>query len=393
MEFMVKDEKKTKAVIKVVGVGGAGGNAVNNMIENKLQNVEFIAANTDFQALSMVKAPIQLQLGEKVTKGLGSGGDPRIGEKAAIDDREKIKQILEKADLVFITAGMGGGTGTGASPVIAKIAKELEALVVGVVTMPFRYEGAPRRRKAKEGLEKLKEVADALIVVSNDKLSQFFGKGLKFKDVFKKADEVLYLAVRGILDVVEMTGYINNDFNDVKSILENAGEVIMGTGLASGEDRIKKALDLAISNPLVENPVIDNPRKVLVNINFPEDTFTFDEFEEAMKYAQEYFGDETEILPGAGESPDLKGDEIRITVIGAGRKRRAGEDSTTEETIPRHYTVEETGTHSFPTGDYGHGSGSYSGASVSFPPEREIDKNDFEIPTIWRKNRENKGKW
>ena len=379
MEFTIKDEKKLEAVIKVIGVGGAGGNAINNMIENNLKNVEFIAANTDFQALSNVKAPLQLLLGEKVTKGLGSGGDPRLGEKAAIDDREKIRQFLEGADMVFITAGMGGGTGTGASPVIASIAKELDALVVGIVTMPFRYEGIPRRRKAQEGLAKLREVADAMIVISNDKLSTFFGKGMKFRDVFRKADEVLYLAVRGILDIIETKGYINVDFNDVRSVLTNAGEVIMGTGVTSGEDRIKRALDFALSNPLVENPQIDNPSKVLVNIIFPEDTFTFDEFEDTMKYVQEYFGEKTEVLPGVGESKDLKPDEIRITIIGAGSKRKVGEDSTTEETAPKlHYTVDETGTSIFQTGDYSDEIGTRS-------ETRREKVDDFEIPTILRR--------
>ncbi len=381
MEFTVKDEKKLEAVIKVVGIGGAGGNAINNMIANNLKNVEFIAANTDFQALSNIKAPLQLLLGEKVTKGLGSGGDPRLGERAAIDDRDKIKQFLEGSDMVFITAGMGGGTGTGASPVIANIAKDLGALVVGIVTMPFKYEGLPRRRKAQEGLAKLREVADAMIIISNDKLSTFFGKGMSFKDVFRKADEVLYLAVRGILDIVETKGYINVDFNDVRSVLTNAGEVIMGTGVTSGEDRIKKALDFALSNPLVENPQIDEPSKALVNIIFPKDAFTFDEFEDTMKYIQEYFGEKTEVLAGVGESEELAEDEIRITVIGAGNKKKVGEDSTTEEIAPRiPYVVDDTGTNMFPTGEYTD--------KVDEPAIRRYrDEFDIETPTFIRAHR------
>ena len=388
MEFMVKEEKKLQAVIKVVGVGGGGGNAINNMIERGLRNVEFIAANTDFQALSRVNAGVLLQLGEKLTKGLGSGGNPRIGEKAAIEDRDKIQQVLEGADLVFVTAGMGGGTGTGASPVVAKIAKELDALVVGIVTMPFRFEGERKKLRAVEGLSKLREVVDALIVISNDKLSTYFGKGMKFKDVFGKADEVLYLAVKGILDIVESNGYINRDFNDVRSVLKDAGEVIMGTGVTSGEDRVKSALELALSNPLVENNELENPFKILVNIIFPEENFTFDEFEDAMKYIQEYFGSETEVLPGVGTSNDLKDDEIRITIIGAGKKKKVGEDSTTEETKPPlHLNVDETGTHPFGTGFYEEGS-----TGVKLENHHEGDYiDDYTRPAIWRrKNREKK---
>src|SRR5574341_439176 len=251
--FTLVEENRCHAVIKVFGVGGGGGNAVNTMIEEGLTGVEFIAANTDAQALARSLAPLKLQLGARLTKGLGAGANPDIGRQAATEDRELLREALSGADMVFITAGFGGGTGTGAGPVVAEAAREVGALTVAVVTRPFQFEGATRRRQAEGGLKDLRAIVDTLIVIPNEKLLLIAGKEMRFVDAFRKADEVLFQAVRGISELVTRPGYINLDFADVKTIMTGMGIALMGTGSASGQNRAVAAAEKAISSPLLED--------------------------------------------------------------------------------------------------------------------------------------------
>jgi len=268
------------AKIKVVGVGGGGGNAVNTMITAEVNGVEFIASNTDAQALRNSKATLKLQLGSKLTKGLGAGADPDVGREAALEDRARIYESLEGADMVFIAAGLGGGTGTGAAPVIAEVARETGALTVGVVTKPFCREGKRRSLKAEEGVETLKGVVDSLIVVPNDRLLGLAGKNMSILDAFKPADDVLRQAVQGIADLITTSGLINVDFADVKAIMSERGMAMMGIGVASGESRAAEAAQQAIASPLLEEIDISGARGVLVNIS-GSSSMTMDEFDEA----------------------------------------------------------------------------------------------------------------
>jgi len=259
-------EKKMGASIKVIGVGGGGCNAVNTMIKAGLAGVEYIVANTDAQALSVSMAPTKIQLGAEITKGLGAGANPEVGRKAALDEYEKLSEVLEGADMVFITAGMGGGTGTGAAPVIAKLAKELGALTVGVVTKPFLFEGKKRFRQADAGIAVLEENVDSLITIPNQRLLYLAGESLSLVDTFKKADEVLLNAVRGISDLINTTGQINADFADVSTVMCEKGLALMGTGFCSGPDRAIKAATEAISSPLLEDITIDGATGIIINI-------------------------------------------------------------------------------------------------------------------------------
>jgi cell division protein FtsZ len=322
--FTVVEENRCQAVIKVFGVGGGGGNAVNTMIEEGLTGVEFIAANTDAQALTKNLAPLKIQLGARLTKGLGAGANPEVGRKAAEEDREMLREALAGADMVFITAGLGGGTGTGAGPVIAEVARELGALTVGVVTKPFLFEGSPRRRQAEAGLKDLRAIVDTIIVIPNEKLPMVAGKDMKFSDALKKVDDVLFQAVRGISELVTKPGIINLDFADVKAVMAGMGVALMGTGRASGPNRAMAAAEKAISNPLLEDVSIRGARGVLINITAGS-SLSLNEVQEAATLIQEEADEEANIIFGTVNDPSMGEDELQVTVIATGFEITAAE--------------------------------------------------------------------
>ena len=304
------------AKIKVIGVGGGGCNAVNTMIKAGLTGVEYVVANTDAQALNANLAPTKIQLGADITKGLGAGANPEIGRKAALDEYEKISEVIENADMVFITAGMGGGTGTGAAPVIAKLAKELGALAVGVVTKPFMFEGKKRMRQATEGIAVLEESVDSLITIPNQRLLTIAGESLSLVDTFKKADEVLLNAVRGISDLINDTGHINADFADVTTVMANKGLALMGTGLCTGPERAVKAANEAISSPLLEDITIDGATGIISNVT-GNSSLTMHEVNEAVTLIMEAADDEAEIIFGTVIDEEMD-EEVKVTVIATG---------------------------------------------------------------------------
>ena len=304
------------AKIRVIGVGGAGGNAVNNMIAARMRGVDFIAANTDVQALDISTAGVKIQLGERATKGLGAGANPEVGRTAAIESADAIKDALAGADMVFITAGMGGGTGTGGAPVVAQIARELGALTVGVVTRPFHFEGKRRRRQAEEGLGLLKAVVDTLITIPNDRLLGLAPRNASFLEMLKRADDVLLCAVKGISDLIMVPGLINLDFADVRTVMGEMGVALMGTGSASGENRAVEAARKAVSSPLLEDISIEGARGLLINITCPPD-ITIDEVQQASSLIQEEAHEDANIIWGTVLDESI-GDEVRVTVIATG---------------------------------------------------------------------------
>lgn len=313
---MTESMRVNGARIKVVGVGGGGCNAVNTMIRSGLSGVEYIVANTDAQALSISLAETKIQLGGTVTKGLGAGANPEIGKKSALEDYEKISEVLKGADMVFITAGMGGGTGTGAAPVIAKLAKELGALTVGVVTKPFVFEGKKRFKQAEEGIRNLEESVDSLITIPNQRLLYLAGENLSLVDTFKKADEVLLNAVRGISDLINNTGHINADFADVSTVMANKGLALMGTGIANGPGRAIKAATEAISSPLLEDISINGATGIIINIT-GNDSLSMHETNEAVTLIMEAADENAEIIFGTVIDNNI-GDDIKVTVIATG---------------------------------------------------------------------------
>jgi cell division protein FtsZ len=304
------------AKIKVIGIGGGGGNAVNTMIAYNLQGVDFIAANTDTQALGASSSPIKIQLGSEVTKGLGAGANPDVGKMAAMETKELLRQHIEGADMVFITAGLGGGTGTGGAPIVAELAKEAGALTVAVVTKPFQFEGKQRNMHAEEGVAELRCTVDTLIVVPNQRLLSLGGRNLSLLDAFKKADDILYHAVKGISDLIIVPGLINLDFADVKNIMSRMGMALMGTGSASGENRAIEAAQKAISSPLLEDNTIQGAHGVLLNITGGPD-MTLHEINEASSLIQKEAHEDANIIFGTVIDKNM-GDEIRITVIATG---------------------------------------------------------------------------
>ena len=310
------NNKMNGARIKVVGVGGGGCNAVNTMIRSGLSGVEYIVANTDAQALNISLAETKIQLGGTVTKGLGAGANPEIGKKSALEDYEKISEVLKGADMVFITAGMGGGTGTGAAPVIAKLARELGALTVGVVTKPFVFEGKKRFKQAEEGIRNLEESVDSLITIPNQRLLYLAGENLSLVDTFKKADEVLLNAVRGISDLINNTGHINADFADVSTVMANKGLALMGTGVATGAGRAIKAATEAISSPLLEDISINGATGIIINIT-GSDSLSMHETNEAVTLIMEAADENAEIIFGTVIDNNV-GDDIKVTVIATG---------------------------------------------------------------------------
>jgi cell division protein FtsZ len=316
MALLEFDDNHNHARIKVIGVGGGGGNAINTMISCRLEGVDFVAANTDLQALESNQAQIKIPLGSRLTKGLGAGANPEIGRNAAMEDRERIAEVLQGADMVFVTAGMGGGTGTGAAPVIAEVARELGALTVGVVTKPFGFEGKKRRRHADDGILNLARAVDTLITIPNERLLSVAGQKTTMLDAFRKADDVLLNAVQGISDLITIPGLINVDFADVKTIMSSMGRALMGTGRASGERRAIEAAQQAISSPLLEDVSITGATGILINITGGPDLTLF-EVNEASSLIQEAAHEDANIIFGSVIDPNIC-DEVRITVIATG---------------------------------------------------------------------------
>jgi len=314
--FIDDDPPITGARIKVIGVGGGGGNAVNRMIEAGIEGIEFLVANTDLQALKRSRAPIKIQLGGKLTKGLGAGADPIVGRNAALEDTEKIIEVLEGADMVFVTTGLGGGTGTGAAPIIASLATELNALTVAVVTKPFHFEGRRRMAQSDQGLRELRECVDTVITIPNERLLHTVERGVSLADSFKVADDVLRQAVQGISDLITVPGLINLDFADVKAIMQGMGLALMGAGRASGEHRAMEATQQAISSPLLEEATIEGAKGVLINITGGPD-LTLYEVNEASSIIREAADEDANIIFGAVIDETMH-DEMKITVIATG---------------------------------------------------------------------------
>ncbi|MGB0495600.1 MAG: cell division protein FtsZ [Kangiellaceae bacterium] len=320
--FEIMDSPSSNAVIKVIGVGGGGGNAVEHMLRSNVDGVEFVCANTDAQALERSSVKTSIQLGSEVTKGLGAGANPEVGRQAALEDRELITELLNNTDMVFITAGMGGGTGTGAAPVIAEIAKELDILTVAVVTKPFFFEMKKRMKVAEEGINELRQHVDSLIIVPNDKVLNVM-KGKKLTEAFRAANDVLHGAVQGIAELMTCPGLINVDFADVKTVMSEKGMSMMGNGIGQGENRASRAAELAVSSPLLEDVDLHGAKGILVNITSSDD-MSIDEFSEVGSVVQDFAADDATVVIGTAIDPELK-DEIRVTVVATGIGELAAE--------------------------------------------------------------------
>jgi len=318
--FKLEEERPMSTSIKVVGVGGAGTNAVNRMIATGMEGVDFIVANTDGQQLQESLAPVKIQIGAKLTRGLGAGADPEIGREAANEDRDKIQKALKGADMIFITAGMGGGTGTGAAPVVAEIARENSALVVGVVTKPFRVEGKRRNSRADEGIVNLKDKVDTLITIPNDLLLKIIDRKTPIEDAFKLADDILRQGVQGIADLIMVTGIVNVDFADVKTVMKETGDALMGVGLGSGENKALEAIQMAINSPLLEETSIEGARAVLINIAGGND-LSLHEVNEVTDVITRQVDPDANIIFGTTVDPGLD-DRVRVTVIATGFDRK-----------------------------------------------------------------------
>ncbi|TES88167.1 MAG: cell division protein FtsZ [Desulfobacteraceae bacterium] len=381
-------ENESPAKIMVIGVGGAGGNAINNMIDSKLQGVKFIAANTDAQALEISKASVRLQIGEELTQGLGAGSDPEIGREAALENAAAIKNTLDGSHMVFITAGFGGGTGTGAAPVIAELCKEIDALTVAVVTKPFSFEGQKRAEQAEEGIYALKKVADTVITIPNDRLRGLASKNARMIEMFKKADEILLHSVKGITDLIMMSGLINLDFADVRTTMSKAGMAIMGIGISNGDNRALEAAERAISHPLLEDISISGAKGVLMNITSSSD-LTMEEMTEASERIYNEVGEDADIIWGTVVD-DTLGDEMRVTVIATGID--SGLESAKETQLRgkiRDVTINDFND----AVDYDEPTfvrrkeavGESSGATYRGYKGIVIDNNDLDVPTFLRR--------
>ncbi|WP_417446899.1 cell division protein FtsZ [Kangiella sp.] len=318
--FELVDSCQNSAIIKVIGVGGGGGNAVEHMVKANIDGVEFICANTDAQALESSTAKTTIQIGQNITRGLGAGADPEVGRQAALEDRERIMEVLQGSDMVFITAGMGGGTGTGAAPVIAEIAKEMGILTVAVVTKPFRFERKKRMTLAENGINELRASVDSLIIIPNDKLVAQFA-GLRLTEAFASANSVLHGAVQGIAELITCPGLINVDFADVRTVMAEQGQAMMGTGIAAGEGRAQIAADMAVASPLLEDVDLSGARGILVNITANED-FTIDEFSEVCEVIEDIAHEDATVVVGTAIDASM-GDEIRVTVVATGLGQEA----------------------------------------------------------------------
>jgi len=364
-KMQTKNHPESFACIKVVGVGGGGCNAVDRMIDEGLQGVDFIAINTDAQALMLSKAKIRVRIGDKLTRGLGSGGDPEVGKKASEESAEDLYNVLKGADMVFITAGIGGGTGTGASPVVSQIAKEVGALTIGVVTRPFTFEGANRLKSAEVGIANLKEQADTLIVIPNDRLLQIVDKRASLQDAFKVADDVLRQGIQGISELITVPGLINLDFADVRTIMSEGGAALMAVGRATGDDRARDASEQAISNELLDI-TIDGARGILFNVTGGPDLTLF-EVNQAAAIIKETAHPDVNLIFGAVIDPNM-GEEIRVTVIATGFERSGMPRNIMERSQPRHNVPAKTATQD---------------QNADFQP-RSLNTEDLDIPTFLR---------
>ena len=340
-KFSFEEDRQPPARIKVIGIGGAGGNAVNRMIQTGIEGVDFIAANTDLQALRSSLAPIKLQIGAKLTNGLGCGAIPERGRQAALEDTERIIELLDGADMVFITCGMGGGTGTGAAPVIASLATELSALTVGVVTKPFNFEGKKRANHAELGIGELKEVVDTLITIPNERLLYAMGEEALLEDSFRYADDVLCQAVQGISDIITLPGVVNVDFADVRTIMAGKGMALMGTGMAEGENRAVEAAQRAIASPLLEETSIRGAKGVLINITASRGSLRLQEVDAAARIIDEAANAEDTIFGAVYD--DAMGDRIKITVIATGFNTRSAGESRASNVVPLTASAEVSG--------------------------------------------------
>ncbi len=367
------------AVIKVIGIGGGGCNAINNMIENPIHGVEYISANTDAQSLENNAASIKLQLGASLTRGLGAGANPQIGRDAALEDKEAISKAISGSDMLFITTGMGGGTGTGAAPVVAEIAKELGILTVAVVTRPFKHEGK-RGVVAQQGIDLLKEQVDSLIVVPNDRLLSVLGKNVTVKEAFRVANDVLRNAVAGISEIVTCPGLINLDFADVKNMMTITGMAMMGIGEAKGSDRARIAVEQAISSPLLDDISLNGARGVLVNITTAPDCFVLDEYEEIMAVVNEYAAPDAELKFGTAEDVSMSEDAIRITIIATGLKEPSSVSSV-PHTFTREHSASRNGVETLLIS--GRNTRRVNLVAEDFANQSVID--DFETPAILRR--------
>ena len=344
VEDMVHDEQASATVIKVIGVGGAGGNAVNRMIASGLKKVHFIAMNTDMQALQRSNAQVRIPIGKELTGGLGAGGVPEVGEKAAQESKEDIRREMEDADMVFITAGMGGGTGTGAAAVVAEIAKSCNALTVAVVTTPFAFEGKKKLLLAQAGIEKLRKQVDTLIIIPNQYLLKVVENNTPIKQAFLMADEVLYMGVQGISELITEPGEINIDFADVRTVMKGKGDALMGIGFGEGSNRAVDAARQAVSNPLLENASIEGAKSVLVNLS-GSDTLTLQEYQDVVEIITERCAEDALIIAGQAFNPEL-GDRIKVTVVATGFERKpevTGSEVSDMDMIKRRYASTSKG--------------------------------------------------
>jgi cell division protein FtsZ len=381
MNIQVVDEKimgASPTVIKVIGVGGGGSNAVNCMIESGLGGVEFIATNTDLQVLNKNRAGTKLAIGSKITSGLGAGGKPEIGEKAAMEDREAIAAVLKGADMVFVTAGMGGGTGTGAAPVIAQVARECGALTVGIVTKPFNFEGAYKLGLAEEGIAKMREAVDTLIVIQNQELLSLTRKNVPIREALKMADEILRQGVQGISDIILDAGYINIDFADVKSTMCGQGDALMGIGSASGENRAEEAAMNAVENPLLEDTCIDGAQRVLINVSGGED-LSLPEYEQVIKIITEKADPAVQVIAGMVLKPDM-GEKIQVTVIATGFRSKIVKMETEKEKQGREIIdINEWNKIISPPAPR-------TESAVFLSKRNHYSPEDLDVPTVMRKN-------
>ncbi|GGO82506.1 cell division protein FtsZ [Marinobacterium nitratireducens] len=353
--FELVDNVPQSAVIKVIGVGGGGGNAVHHMVSSEVEGVEFICANTDAQALNHMSARSVLQIGGELTKGLGAGANPEVGRQAAVEDRDRIAEMIRGADMVFITAGMGGGTGTGAAPIVAEVAREMGILTVAVVTKPFPFEGRKRLKIAEEGIKELRDSVDSLIIIPNEKLMQVLGRNCSLMNAFSTANDVLKGAVQGIADLITRPGMINVDFADVRTVMSEMGMAMMGTGLARGDERAALAAEAAIKSPLLEDVDLKGASGILVNITAGLD-LSLGEFTEVGNIVEEYASDDATIVVGTVIDPELT-DDIKVTVVATGLDKRRDEIRVVSNNGAR-------------------------------KPDGGLDMNNIELPTVLRRRRQ-----
>jgi cell division protein FtsZ len=388
VKFLLEENAPSGAVIKVIGVGGGGSNAVNRMIAAQVKGVEFIVVNTDLQALKMSNAPVKIQIGQKLTNGLGAGANPDVGRKAALEDTERIIETLEAADMVFVTAGLGGGTGTGAAPIIASLASELGALTVAIVTKPFAFEGKKRGQQADLGLKELRECVDTLITIPNERLLQTVQRGTTLQDAFRTADDILRQGVQGISDIIQVPGVINVDFADVKTIMQGMGMALMGTGTARGENRAAEAAQKAISSPLLEEASIQGAKGVLINIT-GSSNLLLHEVSEAASIIHQAAEENANIIFGAVLDDGMT-DEIKITVIATGFDSQEDEELVPVLTSKTSHTLqpEPAAVAEVPMAQ----AVAASAGSKSVPSQEDLpsaqklfDKNDLDVPAFMRR--------